>query len=79
VNLNQFETGVIPGGWYARRRVRDWEKVVQEGNLPKLFENLAKDNAEGLYTILPSIEFYRSREELLLLVPVQEPPESKEN
>jgi hypothetical protein len=73
----QLETGVIPGGWYARRRVRDWDMVLQEGKLPKLFENLARDNAERLDMIRPSIEFYRSREELLLFVPVQGPPESK--
>jgi hypothetical protein len=73
----QLETGVIPGGWYARRKVEDWEKVAQEGKLPKLFENLASDNAERLDTSRPSIEFYRSREELLLMVPVQRPPESK--
>lgn len=73
----QLETGVLPGGWYARRKVQDWEKVIQEGNLPKLFDDLARENAERLDTGRPSIEFYRSHDELLLMLPVQRPPESK--
>ncbi len=36
----QLETGVIPGGWYARSRLMDWEKNLSK--LPSLFEEMAQ-------------------------------------
>ena len=69
----QLESGLIPGGRYARRRVMGWERVIREGRLPALFGDFVKslgpyvDNAG----VRPSLEFYRSRDELLLLTPVK--------
>ena len=36
----QLETGVIPGGWYARSKLMDWEKNLPK--LPSLFEEMAR-------------------------------------
>ncbi len=69
----QLETGSIPGGRYARRRIMGWEKVIREGRLPAVFDEFAESlgpcvDHDG---IRPCLEFYRSREELLILVPVK--------
>lgn len=64
-----LETGTIPGGLYVRRKVPDWEKVVAAGKLPGIFQELVL--AHGVDRTRPSIEFYRSREELHLLLPVE--------
>ena len=61
-----LETWTIPGGKYARAKIADWEK-----NLDKIgpaFDELLKQ-----YTLdptRPTIEFYRSQEELFLFLPV---------
>jgi len=73
----RLEAGTIPGGWYVRRKVQDWEKVVRDGKLPALFEELAKSNLSELDESRPSVEFYRSHEELLIMLPVKGPPSSK--
>ncbi len=73
----QLETGVIPGGWYARRKVLDWEKVVDEGRLPAMFDDMVRAEEANFDPSRPSVEFYRSQEELLLMVPVKGPPSSK--
>lgn len=65
----QLESGVIPGGMYARRKVLDWEKIIREGKLPALFSEFAR--AHDIDPNRPSIEFYRSQVELQLLVPVR--------
>jgi hypothetical protein len=72
----QLETGTIPGGWYARKKVQKWEKVVQEGKLPAIFEELIRSNADNIDESRPSVEFYRSRDELLAMMPVKGPPPS---
>jgi hypothetical protein len=64
------EAGVVPGGRYARRRVLDWERVIREGQLPKMFEEMVRAHAQEVDRSRPSIEFYRSQEELLLFLPV---------
>jgi hypothetical protein len=64
----QLETGVIPGGIYARRKVLDWEKVINDGRLPAVFTEFAR--AHDVDHSRPSIEFYRSQDELQLFVPV---------
>lgn len=59
-------TWVIPGGRYARRKVKDWtEKVAQLG---EMFDALAEEYQADPER--PSIEFYRSQSELHLLLPV---------
>jgi hypothetical protein len=66
----QLETGVIPGGWYARSRLMDWEKNLSK--LPSLFEEMAR-TLDG-DPERPSLEFYRSQAELQLFLPVRSHP-----
>jgi DNA gyrase inhibitor GyrI len=61
------ETGVIPGGWYARSKLMDWEKSLSE--LAGLFEEMARAN--DVDPERPSLEFYRSHVELQLYLPVR--------
>lgn len=68
-----LESGTIPGGWYARRKLVDWESHLAE--LPKLFDVLAQ--GQEVDPSRPSLEFYRSRSELHLLLPVRRPPDER--
>ena len=63
----ELETGVIPGGWYARRKLTDWERNLSQ--LPKIFTEMAR--AVEVDPNRPSVEFYRSHIELHVLVPVK--------
>jgi hypothetical protein len=63
----QLETGVIPGGWYARSKLMDWEKNLFK--LPSLFEEMARTHDGDPKR--PSLEFYRSQAELQLFLPVR--------
>ena len=66
----QLETGLIPGGWYARSKLVDWEKNLSK--LPSLFEEMAR-TLDGDPERL-SLEFYRSQAELHLFLPVRSHP-----
>lgn len=57
----------IPGGKYARAKIKDWEAYVNEiaPTFKKMSELYAVDNSR------PTIEFYRSQKELLLLLPIK--------
>ena len=68
----QLDTGVIPGGIYARRKILDWEKKIRDGQLPQLYQELVK--AHDIDQTRPSIEFYRSQTELQLFVPIRSSP-----
>jgi len=58
---------IIPGGKYARRRIADWEQNLHR--IKPTFEALrARHDCDPAR---PWIEFYRSRRELLLMVPVR--------
>lgn len=69
----QLETDAIPGGKYARRRVVGWRKIVMEERLPRIFQEFAEslepnvDHSENR----PSLEFYRSQDELFLFIPLK--------
>jgi len=63
----QLETGVIPGGWYARSKLMDWEKNLAK--LPSVFEEMARTH--DVDPGRPSLEFYRSQAELQLFLPVR--------
>jgi hypothetical protein len=63
----QLETGMIPGGRYARRKLMDWEKNLSK--LSSLFEEMAR--AHDVDPERPSLEFYRSHAELQLFLPVR--------
>jgi hypothetical protein len=63
-----LDRGRIPGGLFARRKLEDWEQLIAEGGLEREFRQML-----GTYRVdssRPHVEFYRSRTELHLLVPV---------
>ena len=68
--MMQLETGLIPGGWYARSKLIDWEKNLSK--LPSLFEEMARTH--DVDPKRPSLEFYRSQAEMHLFLPVQTHP-----
>lgn len=61
--------GAIPGGRHARRKLADWEQPTDE--IGPAFEAMAAEHPDD--RTRPSIEFYRSQRELILLLPVQAP------
>jgi len=66
----KLETGVVPGGWYARSNLLDWEKNLSK--LPSLFEEMARTH--DVDPERPSLEFYRSQAEMHLFLPVRSHP-----
>ena len=66
----QLDTGLIPGGWYARSKLMDWEKILSK--LPSLFEEMARTHDTD--PTRPSLEFYRSQAEMQLFLPVRSHP-----
>jgi len=65
-----LETGTLPGGRYLRARLRGDPPEVYE-RIGPTFDALAK--AARLDKTRPSIEFYRHRDEIDLLLPVADP------
>ena len=61
-----LETWRIPGGRYERCRLLDWHDRVDD--IKRTFDEMAADPAYD--PSRPSIEFYRSERELVLLQPV---------
>lgn len=57
----------IPGGRYARRRIADWEQNIAD--IKPAFEALRR--RPDFDPSRPWIEFYRSRHELFVMVPVR--------
>lgn len=70
----QLESGTIPGGKYARRKINNWEKIIREGRLPEIFHEFVLANEPKIdhREIRPSLEYYRSRDELIIFVPLKE-------
>jgi hypothetical protein len=66
-----LEVATIPGGRYVRRRVRDWESVVAAGKMKEISQEFAR--GYELDPDRPSIEFYRSMDELHILLPLATP------
>lgn len=67
-----FERGTIPGGRYARKKIENWSG--RESQIAGWFDEVLKQCADDGLTIddgRPSIEFYRSLSELILMVPVK--------
>jgi hypothetical protein len=72
--LMQLESGSIPGGKYAKRRIMGWERVVREGKLPAAFQEFVESLEPHVDhdRTRPCLEFYRSHEELLIFVPMKD-------
>lgn len=66
-----LETGVIPSGWYARSKLVDWPKNLSK--LPIIFGEMKRTN--DVDPSRPSLEFYRSQEEMQLFLPVKSHPQ----
>lgn len=62
-----FETGVLPGGRYARAKLADWRSQVHE--IARTFRALAE--GRDVDPTRPAIEFYRSSRELVCLLPIR--------
>lgn len=63
-----LEVGTIPGGLYLRRKLSDWQKVIDAGKLGEQFEEVLRQCNPDRSR--PSIEYYRSMSEMHLLEPV---------
>jgi DNA gyrase inhibitor GyrI len=66
-NALGFEVGTLPGGRYRRARLRGEPPAVYEQILPTLQE---MEQHASLDRSRPTIEFYRSRDVIDLLLPV---------
>ena len=62
-----FPKWTIPGGWYAQTKLKNWSKNLDK--IPTLFKELV--SKYEIDSTRPSIEFYRSMDELLLRVPIK--------
>ncbi|MGB6500529.1 MAG: GyrI-like domain-containing protein [Thermoplasmata archaeon] len=54
----EIETGEIPGGWYARRTIQNWERDVTQ--IAIQFKDMIRVLGEHVDRSRPEIEFYRS-------------------
>ena len=62
-----FETWIVPGGTYARRKIEDWPERTFE--IGKTFAAMAAEYPVD--PTRPNIEFYRSQKELILFLPIK--------
>jgi hypothetical protein len=59
-------TWTIPGGPYVRQKLKNWTERVSE--IGAIFDRLAEENTAD--PDRPTVEYYRSQDELHLLLPV---------
>ena len=64
-----FEIGVIPGGRYARGKLENWSERPWE--IPAAFTKLSEEFRGRIDPSRPSIEFYKSQKELILMLPIR--------
>jgi hypothetical protein len=65
-----LDVGEIPGGAYAQAKLSDWPDRIDE--IHKVFAELSAAHAGRVDHTRPSVEFYRSQKELVLLLPLTE-------
>ena len=58
----------IPGGSYAQRKLRNWTEHADE--IPSVFSEMSQEYQGRIDSSRPSIEFYKSQKELVLLLPI---------
>ena len=61
-----LEPYTIPGGKYCKTIIKDWENKTKD--IKKVFNNLAEN--QRVDNSRPQIEFYKSRKDLILMLPV---------
>ncbi|EKD86871.1 MAG: hypothetical protein ACD_37C00118G0004 [uncultured bacterium] len=64
-----LEVSVIPGGKYAKDRIRPWDYRKDVPRLIEKFEKMAQKY--GADKTRPSIEFYRRHDDLILYLPIK--------
>ena len=69
-----LESGILPGGRYLRARLRGEPPEVYERIGPTFAGLVRAARPAGPDETRPSIEFYRQRDEIDLLLPVADPP-----
>lgn len=68
----EFDTGIIPSGSYVKIKIENWTNKVHM--IKQIFVSLAKECEENGYIIdsnRPSIEFYKSLKELIIMIPIK--------
>ncbi len=61
-----LDTDIIPGGKYISEKMHDWESHIPE--IKERFMAMAREN--NVDNDRPSIEYYRSKRELILYLPI---------
>jgi hypothetical protein len=64
--LFKLQAWTIPGGKYLRERLSDWSKKPEK--MGEIFESMAQERESDRSR--PSIEFYRSQQEVILFLPI---------
>lgn len=64
-----LEVSEIPGGKYAKDRIRPWDFRKDVPELVAKFEAMAKEHKED--KTRPSVEFYRRHDDLILYLPIK--------
>ena len=65
----KLDEGEIAGGFYVRRKVFDWSRVIAEGKLPSVSTDMIRHY--DVDKTRPELEYYRSMTELHILIPVR--------
>ena len=65
-----FPKWSIPGGLYAQEKLKNWTEHADE--IPDVFGKMSQAYSGRSDSSRPSIEFYKSQEELLLFLPILE-------
>jgi hypothetical protein len=63
-----FEVWSIPGGKYVQQKLESWTEHADE--IPTVFEKLSQEYKGRIDSSRPSIEFYKSQKELILMLPI---------
>ncbi|MCQ3938790.1 MAG: hypothetical protein DPW18_17345 [Chloroflexi bacterium] len=63
-----FQKWSIPGGLFAQEKLKNWTEHADE--IPDLFDKMSQEYKGRIDSSRPSIEFYKSQKELILLLPI---------
>jgi len=67
-----FEKSSIPGGSYAKKKIKNWTSKIREiGSEFQALKEACIENGYKIDQVRPSIEFYRSFTELIIMIPVE--------
>jgi hypothetical protein len=64
-----LKVGVIAGGLYARAKLTYWVENVKL--IAEKFDQLAEEYKDRIDTTRPSVEYYRSHDEVICLLPIK--------